>query len=63
MKKIFKSTAAYAAKNRGVLAASFNINGTNPIVAVSLIALVGIGVYTVKKFVDKATNNKEGGQV
>ena len=43
----------------GVLSANVNLNGTNPILAASLIALVGIGVYTVKKFVDKATR-KEG---
>jgi hypothetical protein len=39
-----------------------NLNGTNPILAASLIAMVGIGVFTVKKFVDKATR-KEGGEV
>lgn len=36
-----------------------SINGTNPFLAASLIAMVGIGVYTIKKFVDKA-NRKEG---
>ena len=54
--------AAKAARRHvrpGVLSAQVNLNGTNPILAASLIALVGIGVYTVKQFVDKATR-KEG---
>ena len=54
------ATAAHKRANRGVVAASVNLNGSNPILAVSLFALVGIGVYTVKQFVDKATR-KEGG--
>ena len=45
----------------GVLSAQVNLNGTNPILAASLIALVGIGVYSIKKFVEKSTR-KEGGQ-
>lgn len=57
--------AATAARKKvpGILSAHVNLNGTNPILAASLIAMVGIGVYTVKKFVDKATRMKEGGQV
>ena len=53
--------AAMAARKKvpGILSAQVNLNGTNPILAASLIALVGIGVYTVKQFVDKATR-KEG---
>ena len=43
----------------GVLSGHVCINSTNLILAASLIALVGIGVYTIKKFVDKATR-KEG---
>jgi hypothetical protein len=53
------ATAARRHVKPGVLSAQVNLNGTNPILAASLIALVGIGVYTVKQFVDKATR-KEG---
>ncbi len=51
--------SARRATKPGILSANVNLNGTNPILAASLIAMVGIGVYTVKKFVDKATR-KEG---
>ena len=57
------ATAARRHVKPGVLSAHVSLNGTNPILAASLIAMVGIGVYTVKKFVDKATRIKKGGQV
>lgn len=61
MKKYYYSAATAARRHvkPGILSAQVNLNGTNPILAASLIALVGIGVYTVKQFVDKATR-KEG---
>jgi hypothetical protein len=64
MKKSFIH-AAYAAKqrsNRGILTAGVNMNGTNPILAVSVITLVGVAAYAAKKYVDKSTR-KEGGEV
>ncbi len=54
--------SARRATKPGVLSANMNLNGSNPILALSLVALVGIGVYTIKQFVDKATR-KEGGEV
>ena len=57
----YAATAARRHVKPGVLSAQVNLNGTNPILAASLIAMVGIGVYTVKKFVDKSTR-KEGGK-
>jgi hypothetical protein len=63
MIKNFNPAATEARKKvPGILSAHVNLNGTNPILAASLIAMVGIGVFTVKKFVDKATR-KEGGEV
>ena len=60
MKKFnYAASAARRHVRPGVLSAQVNLNGTNPILAASLIALVGIGVYTVKQFVDNATR-KEG---
>lgn len=53
--------SARRATKPGVLSANVNLNGSNPILALSLVAAVGIGVYTIKKFVDKATR-KEGGK-
>ena len=62
MKKYHFSAATAAPKKvPGVLSGHVSINGTNPILAASLIALVGIGVYSIKKFVDKSTR-KEGGK-
>ena len=62
MKKYYYHAATAARKKvPGVLSGHVSINGTNPILAASLIAMVGIGVYTVKKFVDKSTR-KEGGK-
>ena len=55
----YAASAARRHVRSGVLSAQVNLNGTNPILAASLIALVGIGVYTVKQFVDNATR-KEG---
>jgi hypothetical protein len=55
----YAATAARRHVKPGVLSAQVNLNGTNPILAASLIALVGIGVYSIKKAVDKATR-KEG---
>jgi len=60
-KKIFN--AAYAAKSRvsrGIMSANMNLKGTNPILAMSVIAVIGISAYTAKKFVDKATSEKGG---
>ena len=57
--------AANAARRNakpGILSAYVSLNGTNPVLAVSLVVMVGVAAYTAKKFVDKATN-KEGGQV
>ena len=54
----YLKSATYAAtekKNRGVIAASVNLNGSDPLLAISLIALLGIGVYTIKQYVDKET--------
>jgi hypothetical protein len=63
MKKYHFSAATAAPKKvPGVLSGHVSINGTNPILAASLIAMVGIGVYTVKKFVEKSTR-REGGEV
>jgi hypothetical protein len=45
----------------GMLSAQLNLNGTNPILAASLIAMVGIGVYSIKKFVDKTTRMEGNG--
>lgn len=53
------ATAARRHVKPGVLSAQVNLNGTNPILAASLIAMVGISVYSIKQFVDKATR-KEG---
>jgi hypothetical protein len=63
MNKKFNLAASAARRHvkPGVLSAHVNLNGTNPILAASLIALVATGVYTAKKFVDKATR-KEGGK-
>ncbi len=47
--------ATYAAPNRGVIAASVNLNGSDPLLAISLIALLGISIYTTKQYVDKET--------
>lgn len=52
--------SARRATKPGVLSANVNLNGTNPILALSLVAAVGIGVYTIKQFVDKATSPKGG---
>ena len=57
--------AANAARRNakpGILSAYVSLNGTNPVLAVSLVVMVGVAAYTVKQFVDKATR-KEGGQV
>lgn len=54
----YLKSATYAApekKNRGVIAASVNLNGSDPLLAISLIALLGIGIYTIKQYVDKET--------
>lgn len=61
MKKYHFSAAKAAPRHvkPGVLSAQVNLNGTNPILAASLIAMVGISVYSIKQFVDKATR-KEG---
>ena len=63
MKKYFYHAANAARRHvkPGVLSAHVNLNGTNPILAASLIAMVGISVYSIKQFVDKATR-KEGGK-
>jgi hypothetical protein len=55
--------AAMAARKKvpGMLSAQLNLNGTNPILAASLIAMVGIGVYSIKKFVDKTTRMEGNG--
>ena len=64
MKKYHFSAATAAPKKvPGVLSGHVSINGTNPILAASLIAMVGIGVYTVKQFVDKATRKEGNGNV
>ena len=47
----------------GILSAYVSLNSTNPVLAVSLVVMVGVAAYTVKKFIDKATHIKEGGQV
>ena len=59
--EVGQQTKAHQAPKKvpGVLSGHVCINSTNLILAASLIALVGIGVYTIKKFVDKATR-KEG---
>ena len=60
--EVGQQTKAHQAlkKVSGVLSGHVNINSsTNLILAASLIALVGIGAYTVKQFVDKTTR-KEG---
>ena len=59
--KFNPAVTAARKKVPGILSAQVNLNGTNPILAASLIAMVGIGVYSVKKFVDKSTR-KEGGK-
>ena len=64
MKK-YHFSAAKAARRHvkpGVLSAHVSLNGTSPVLAVSLVVMVGVAAYTAKKFVDKATR-KEGGQV
>ena len=58
MNNNFLKSATYAApkkKNRGVIAASVNLNGSDPLLAISLIALLGIGIYTIKQYVDMET--------
>ena len=63
MKKYHFSAATAAPKKvPGVLSGHVSLNGTSPVLAVSLVVMVGVAAYTAKKFVDKATR-KEGGQV
>ena len=57
------ATAARRHVKPGVLSAHVSLNGTSPVLAVSLVVMVGVAAYTVKQFVDKATRMKEGGQV
>ena len=58
--------AANAARRNakpGILSAYVSLNGTSPVLAVSLVVMVGVAAYTVKKFIDKATHIKKGDQV
>ena len=57
------ATAARRHVKPGVLSAHVSLNGTSPVLAVSLVVMVGVAAYTVKQFVDKATHMNEGGQV
>ena len=57
------ATAARRHVKPGVLSAHVNLNGTSPVLAVSLVVMVGVAAYTVNKFIDKATHIKKGGQV
>ena len=57
------ATAARRHVKPGVLSAHVSLNGTSPVLAVSLVVMVGDAAYTVKKFIDKATHIKKGGQV
>ena len=61
MKKQFFYAAHAARKNTNpsVVSGHVNLSGSN-VQTLALIAFVGIGVYTVKQFVDNATR-KEGG--
>jgi len=55
------ATAARRHVKPGVLSAHVSLNGTSPVLAVSLVVMVGVAAYTAKKFVDKSTR-KEGGK-
>ena len=59
MKKQFFYAAHAARKNSSVVSGHVNLSGSN-VQTLALIAFVGIGVYTVKQFVDKATSLKGG---
>ncbi len=48
------------ASEEEILSANVSLNGKDPLLAVSIITLVVVGAYTVKQFVDKATNKKGG---
>ncbi len=48
------------ASEEEILSAYVNLKGKDPLLAVFFITLVVVGTYTVKQFVDKATNKKGG---
>ncbi len=62
MKEAIKDAASNAASGKGILSANVSLSGANPLLTVSIIAIVAVGAYTVKQFVDKVTAKKEGGK-
>ncbi len=63
MKQTIIEAASNAASGKGILSANVSLSGANPLLTVSIIAIVAVGAYTVKQFVDKATAKvKKGGK-